>query len=73
MPHRNLDKRHLLGEMTRPEAEKKFREVDVAILPVGAIEQHARICRWIRIHSMRIISPKKWRKIAAIPNRLCSR
>ncbi|MCB0267254.1 MAG: creatininase family protein [Calditrichaeota bacterium] len=40
MPHRNLDKRHLLGEMTWPEAEKKFREVDVAILPVGAIEQH---------------------------------
>ena len=30
MPHRNLDKRHLVGEMTWPEAEK-FREVDVAI------------------------------------------
>ncbi len=32
--------RYLLGEMTWPEAEKKFSEVDVALLPVGAIEQH---------------------------------
>jgi creatinine amidohydrolase/Fe(II)-dependent formamide hydrolase-like protein len=31
---------HLLAEMTWPEAEKRFQEVDVALLPVGAIEQH---------------------------------
>ena len=31
---------HLLGELTWPEAERRFREVDVALLPVGAIEQH---------------------------------
>jgi creatinine amidohydrolase/Fe(II)-dependent formamide hydrolase-like protein len=31
---------HLLAEMTWPEAERRFQEVDVALLPVGAIEQH---------------------------------
>ena len=31
---------HLLGELTWPEAERRLREVDVALLPVGAIEQH---------------------------------
>jgi len=31
---------HLLGELTWPEARKRFREVDVALLPVGSIEQH---------------------------------
>ena len=31
---------YLLGELTWPEARQKFREVDVALLPVGAIEQH---------------------------------
>ena len=31
---------YLLGEMTWPEAEKYFQLVDVALLPVGAIEQH---------------------------------
>lgn len=31
---------HLLGELTWPEAERRFQEVDVALLPVGAIEQH---------------------------------
>lgn len=31
---------YLLGELTWPEAEKRFKEVDVALLPVGAIEQH---------------------------------
>ncbi len=29
-----------LGPLTWPEAEKRFREMDVALLPVGAIEQH---------------------------------
>ncbi|MEE4273613.1 MAG: creatininase family protein [Thermoanaerobaculales bacterium] len=33
-------RRHLLGELTWPEAEERFREVDVVLLPVGAIEQH---------------------------------
>jgi len=31
---------YLWGELTWPEAEKKLKEVDVALLPVGAIEQH---------------------------------
>ncbi len=31
---------YLLGEMTWPEADEYFRAVDVALLPVGAIEQH---------------------------------
>jgi creatinine amidohydrolase/Fe(II)-dependent formamide hydrolase-like protein len=31
---------YLLAELTWPEAEKRFDEVDVALLPVGAIEQH---------------------------------
>jgi len=31
---------HLLSELTWPEAEQRFREVDVALLPVGAVEQH---------------------------------
>jgi creatinine amidohydrolase/Fe(II)-dependent formamide hydrolase-like protein len=30
----------LLAELTWPEAERRFRETDVALLPVGAIEQH---------------------------------
>ncbi len=29
-----------LGELTWPEAGRRFKEVDVALLPVGAIEQH---------------------------------
>lgn len=33
-------KPYLLGELTWPEAKKRFREVDVALLPVGAVEQH---------------------------------
>jgi len=32
--------RHILAEMTWPEAQRRLKEVDVAILPVGAIEQH---------------------------------
>lgn len=31
---------YLLGELTWPEAKRRFEEVDVALLPVGAIEQH---------------------------------
>ena len=31
---------HLLGELTWPEAERRFKEVDVALLPVGSVEQH---------------------------------
>ena len=33
-------KRYLLGELTSLEARDRFAEVDVALLPVGAIEQH---------------------------------
>jgi creatinine amidohydrolase/Fe(II)-dependent formamide hydrolase-like protein len=31
---------HLLGELTWPEAETRFKEVDIVLLPVGSIEQH---------------------------------
>ena len=31
---------HLWGELSWPQAEKRLQEVDVALLPVGAIEQH---------------------------------
>ncbi len=31
---------HILAEMTWPEAKRRFEEVDIALLPVGAIEQH---------------------------------
>ncbi len=31
---------YLLGELTWPEAKIRFQEVDIALLPVGAIEQH---------------------------------
>ena len=30
----------VLGELTWPQAKRRFKEVDVALLPVGAIEQH---------------------------------
>lgn len=33
-------KDYILANMTWPEAQKRFRAVDVALLPVGAIEQH---------------------------------
>jgi len=33
-------RRHVLGELTWPDAEQRLAEVDVALLPVGAIEQH---------------------------------
>lgn len=32
--------KYILGEMTWPEAKTRFEEVDIALLPVGAIEQH---------------------------------
>jgi len=31
---------YLWSQLTWPEAERRFKEVDVALLPVGAIEQH---------------------------------
>jgi mycofactocin system creatininase family protein len=31
---------HLLGELTWPDAERRLHEVDIALLPIGAIEQH---------------------------------
>jgi creatinine amidohydrolase/Fe(II)-dependent formamide hydrolase-like protein len=31
---------YILAEMTWPEAQRRFKEVDVALLPVGATEQH---------------------------------
>lgn len=38
-PH--ADKRmHVLGDLTWPEARERLRAVDVALLPVGALEQH---------------------------------
>jgi creatinine amidohydrolase/Fe(II)-dependent formamide hydrolase-like protein len=33
-------KDYLLAELTWPEAERRLAEVDIALLPVGAIEQH---------------------------------
>ena len=38
MKQRN--KSAILGELTWPEAQKRFEQVDVALLPVGSIEQH---------------------------------
>jgi creatinine amidohydrolase/Fe(II)-dependent formamide hydrolase-like protein len=40
LEERSLRNRFLLGELTWPEAEKRFAQVDVALLPVGSIEQH---------------------------------
>ncbi len=31
---------HLLGELSWPQAKQRLKEVDVALLPVGAVEQH---------------------------------
>lgn len=31
---------YLLGELAWPEAERRLQEVDIALLPVGALEQH---------------------------------
>ncbi len=37
---RSIPSSPLLGELTWPEAKRRFKEVDVALLPVGSIEQH---------------------------------
>lgn len=36
----DVDHEFMLGEMNWPRAEKRLRETDVALLPVGAVEQH---------------------------------
>ncbi|MBW2412047.1 MAG: creatininase family protein [Deltaproteobacteria bacterium] len=36
----NDQPRHLWGQLTWPEAQKRFEQVDIALLPVGSIEQH---------------------------------
>ncbi len=38
--HRRRSRPYLLGELTWPEAQSRLKEVDVALLPVGSIEQH---------------------------------
>jgi creatinine amidohydrolase/Fe(II)-dependent formamide hydrolase-like protein len=38
--HRRRSRSYLLGELTWPEAQNRLKEVDVALLPVGSIEQH---------------------------------
>jgi creatinine amidohydrolase/Fe(II)-dependent formamide hydrolase-like protein len=37
---RSERREYVLGELTWPEAHARFKKVDVALLPVGAIEQH---------------------------------
>jgi hypothetical protein len=32
--------RYLWGELTWPDAQERFQQVDIALLPVGSIEQH---------------------------------
>jgi creatinine amidohydrolase/Fe(II)-dependent formamide hydrolase-like protein len=39
-PSASLSSKYLLGELTWPEAELCLDKVDIALLPVGAIEQH---------------------------------
>ena len=39
MPDR-MGMTHIWGELTWPEAEARFQKVDIALLPVGSIEQH---------------------------------
>jgi creatinine amidohydrolase/Fe(II)-dependent formamide hydrolase-like protein/7-cyano-7-deazaguanine synthase in queuosine biosynthesis len=36
----SVESTHLWGELTWPEAEARFQEVDIALLPVGSVEQH---------------------------------
>jgi creatinine amidohydrolase/Fe(II)-dependent formamide hydrolase-like protein len=36
----NMKQDYLLGHLTWPQAEKRFKEVDIALLPVGSLEQH---------------------------------
>ena len=35
-----IDKSFLLSTLTWPEAQERFKEIDIALLPVGSIEQH---------------------------------
>ncbi len=37
---RDLGELYLLGELTWPKAKKRLAQVDIALLPVGSIEQH---------------------------------
>jgi len=37
---RKHTKTHIWGELTWPEAQRRFKKMDIALLPVGAIEQH---------------------------------
>ena len=38
---RKMDQqRHIWGELTWPDAQERFQQVDIALLPVGSIEQH---------------------------------
>lgn len=39
-PKVKLSSKYLWAELTWPEAEQKLNEVDIALLPVGAVEQH---------------------------------
>ncbi len=39
-PQSSHSETYMLGEMNWPEAQRRLAEVDVALLPVGAIEQH---------------------------------
>jgi creatinine amidohydrolase/Fe(II)-dependent formamide hydrolase-like protein len=39
-PQRSGKRQHVLGDLTWPEARDRLRAVDVALLPVGALEQH---------------------------------
>lgn len=41
-PQPPASQNYLLAELTWPEALERFQEVDLALLPVGAIEQHGR-------------------------------
>jgi creatinine amidohydrolase/Fe(II)-dependent formamide hydrolase-like protein len=40
VPQATDGSQYLLAELTWPEAEARFAQVDVALLPVGAVEQH---------------------------------
>jgi len=37
---RNARRKYIWGELTWPEAQARLKEVDIALLPVGAVEQH---------------------------------
>jgi creatinine amidohydrolase/Fe(II)-dependent formamide hydrolase-like protein len=40
MPQEKKKRNYILGELTWPEAEARFKEIDIALLPVGSTEQH---------------------------------